>query len=108
MAWEKRERGSRYYTRSRKVNGRVVREYLGGGTGFGEKLGEIAASSDELRRLERELKACEFQEEREKVEGLVSPVLKLCEVAEVLARAHLVAGGYRRVSGHWRRRRESA
>lgn len=108
MAWEKRKRGSRYYTRSRKVAGKVVREYVGGGTGFGGKLGEIAASSDELGRLERELRACEFREEREKVEALASPVLELCEAAEVLARAHLVAGGYRRVSGHWRRRREGA
>src|SRR5829696_2006524 len=39
--WEKRERGDLYYTRSCKVSGRVVREYVGGGA-----LGELAALMD--------------------------------------------------------------
>jgi hypothetical protein len=37
--WERRERGSLYYTRSRRKDGRVVREYFGGGV-----LDEITAS----------------------------------------------------------------
>jgi len=41
MGWEKRARGGPYYTSSRKVGGRVVREYVGGGM-----LGHLAALQD--------------------------------------------------------------
>ena len=46
--WEKRQRGGLYYTRSRKVGGRVVREYVGTGP-----LAGIAALMDEEDRLRR-------------------------------------------------------
>jgi hypothetical protein len=46
--WERRERGELYYTRSRKVAGRVVREYVGTGP-----LAKLAAETDaEERRRE--------------------------------------------------------
>ena len=100
--WERRERGGPYYTRSRKEGGRVVREYVGGGV-----LGEIAALADEYERRRREEEAAFCKEERERLEGLMAPVDELCEVAEVLARAALVAAGYRRHNrGEWRKRRE--
>jgi hypothetical protein len=101
VAWEKRERGSSYYTRSRKVDCRVIREYVGGGV-----LGEIAALEDTYERRLKEEEAAYWKEERERLETLIAPIEELCEVAEILARAHLVAGGYRRTGGHWRRRRE--
>jgi hypothetical protein len=100
--WERRERGGPYYTRSRKEGGRVVREYVGRGA-----LGEIAALEDEYERRRREEEASFCKEERERLEGLMAPVDELCEVAEVLARAALVAAGYRRHNrGGWRKRRE--
>lgn len=80
---------------------RVVREYIGGGLA-----GQLAAEADRVERERREAEALREKQERQKLEALASPVLELCEATEILARAHLVAGGYRRVEGHWRRRRE--
>ena len=99
--WEWRERGGPYYTRSRKEDGRVVREYVGGGA-----LGQIAALEDEHERRRRQEEAAFWKEERDGLEELAAPVDELCEVAEVLARATLLAAGYRRHNrGEWRKRR---
>ena len=58
--WERRERGGLYYTRSRKVNGQVVREYVGGGV-----LGQLAAFMDADERRRREEEAALWREERQ-------------------------------------------
>ena len=48
MAWE--TRGTRtYYYRSRKISGRVVKEYIGGGLA-----GMLAEREDEARRRKQE------------------------------------------------------
>ncbi len=78
------------------------KEYIGGGP-----LGKLAAEADRIERERREVEALLVKEERERIEGLASPVLELSEAAEILAQAYLVAGGLRRVGGHWRRKRES-
>jgi hypothetical protein len=99
--WEWRERGGLYYTRSRKEGGGVVREYVGGGA-----LGQIAALEDDHKRRRRQEEAALWKEERESLEKLTAPVDELCEAAEVLARAALLAAGYRRHNrGEWRKRR---
>ena len=100
--WERRERGGLYYTRSRKVNGRVVREYVGGGL-----LGEIAARMDAEVRLRREEEAAAWREERERLEELAGLVDELCEAVETVTRATLLAAGFRQHNrGEWRRRRD--
>lgn len=48
MGWETRKRGGRYYTRSRKVGGRVVREYIGTGP-----IAELIDEQDAAERTER-------------------------------------------------------
>jgi len=102
MAWEKRDRGGLYYTRSRKVNGKVLREYVGGGA-----LGEIAALKDKYERRRREEDAAFFKEEREQLEALSAPIDELCEAAETIARAVLLAAGFRRHNrSEWRRQRD--
>ena len=100
MAWEKRKRGGRYYTRSRRSpeDGRVLREYVGSGP-----LAELAAEAD---RTKRELAEAERQREKEELErlkALIAPVLEISEAAEILAHAHLIAAGYHRHKGEYRR-----
>jgi hypothetical protein len=100
--WERRERGGLYYTRSRKEGGRVVREYVGGGV-----LGELAARMDAEKRRQREAEKSAQREERERLDALVAPLEELCEAAEVIACAALLASGYHRHNrGEWRKRRE--
>jgi hypothetical protein len=99
--WESRERGGLYYMRSRKEGGQVVREYVGGGV-----LGEIAALEDEYERRRRQEEAAFWKEKRESLEELAAPVDELCEAAEILARAVLLAAGFRRHNrGEWRKKR---
>src|SRR5262245_28031254 len=57
MGWDK---DGRYYTRSRRENGRVVREYVGGG-----KLGELAAQLGAIDREKREVKRVATRRARE-------------------------------------------
>ena len=65
MGWEEHKRGGRYYTRSRKVNGRVVREYVGRG-----EVAKAIATLDAVDRLERIEKAAAFREECERLDEL--------------------------------------
>jgi hypothetical protein len=102
MGWEKRERGGPYYTRSKKVGGRVIREYVGGGT-----LGYLTALQDAQERRRREEEAASWKQEHERLEALVAPVEDLCEATEILYRATLLSAGFRRHQrGEWRRQRE--
>jgi DNA-binding protein H-NS len=101
MAWERRERGGLYYTRSRKVDGHVVREYVGSGS-----VGELAAQMDALEQLRREKEAAAWKEEREQMDKLESSVEEMCEAAEILAQAALYVAGYHKHNrGEWRKKR---
>jgi len=100
--WERRERGDLYYTRSRKVDGRVVREYIGGGP-----LGHLAALQDEHERRQREVQAAYWRVEQQDLDALEAPVDELSEASDLLVRAALLASGYRQHNrGEWRLRRE--
>ena len=102
MAWEERKRGGRYYTRSRREGGRVIREYVGGGI-----VGELASETDRIRRERREAEQARRKRELERLEILAEPVLEVSEAAEVLARAHLIAAGCHRRKGEYRRVRNA-
>ena len=98
MGWEVRG-GGRYYTRSRKAQGRVVRTYVGGGAA-----GELAAAADALRRANRRAAARVRREERERLEEASQPLRQLDNLASLLAQAALNNRGLFRHGGEWRRR----
>jgi crotonobetainyl-CoA:carnitine CoA-transferase CaiB-like acyl-CoA transferase len=102
VAWERRKRGGRYYTRSRRSpkDGRVLREYVGSGP-----LAEIAAEEDHTKRELAEAERKREKTELERLEALAAPVNELSEAAEILAHAHLIAAGYHRHKGEYRRAR---
>ena len=99
MAWE--ARGSRrYYTRSKRVNGRVVREYIGTGA-----VAELAAAADALRRADQRAVMEARRAEEANWQAALAPLLALSRVADLLARAALLAGGYHRHARTWRKKR---
>ncbi len=101
MSWESRGGKGRYYTRSRKVNGRVVREYLGSGPAA-----EAAAREDALERDRREAERAAFLDERAELDDIDATLDELNDLAELVARAALAAPGYRlHKRGEWRKRR---
>jgi hypothetical protein len=102
VAWENRERGGPYYTRSRREGGRVRREYVGSGP-----FAELCARSDKVLREKRELERLEGREHVARTEALAEPLEELDELAGALVRAALVAGGYHRHKGEWRMRRDA-
>ena len=96
MGWEK----GRYYTRSRKVNGRVVREYIGGG-----EVGSLVAQMDAIERERRESERESWRLEREEMEAFDTSVANVCQMADIIAKAVMVVAGFHCHRGQWRRRR---
>jgi len=100
MAWETRNGRGRYYTRSKRVKGRVVREYVGSGL-----IGEMAAVQDAERRAEREKQRSAWMSQRqemEAIEGLVGDRRKA--LAALTGATLLQAGFHRHHRGEWRKR----
>ena len=84
-----------------KVDGRVVREYLGAGA-----IAEVAAAGDALRRADRRAEAEANRAEQARWREALAPLLELSRVADLLARAALLAGGYHQHSrSSWRKKR---
>ena len=101
MAWETRQRGGRYYTRSVREGGRVRREYIG----IGETAALIAAC-DERDREARWLARTADRADRQRIEHVDAALAELDALTDALARLALVAAGYHRHHrGEWRKRR---
>ena len=92
MGWD---HGGRYYTRSRREGGRVVREYVG--------CGHDAALIARFDAVERD------RRDGERIAALDAPLLELDTVADLVARSARTAAGYRQHHrGEWRTRGSAA
>jgi len=101
VALERRD-GNIYYYLSVRHGERVCKIYVGAG-----EFARIFAEGAILRRTSRKAQREGEKAELERLEALVVPVEELSEAAEDLVRAHLVAAGYHRHRGEWRRARSA-
>jgi hypothetical protein len=101
MAWERRD-SNLYYYQSKRVDGRVRKKYVGAG-----EVAQAIARSDDTIRRSRVVQSERARGELEEARTLVSAGEELCEAADILAVAQLVAAGYHRHKGQWRMRRHA-
>jgi hypothetical protein len=90
----------RYYTRSKKIDGRIYRQYVGGC-----ETGRLAAQHDQAQREKR--MQCRESTKRlmSDLQAIDETVTMLCCRAEIAARAAMcVAGYYQHHRGEWRQR----
>jgi hypothetical protein len=100
MALENRG-GRVYYYRSVRDGEKVRKVYEGSG-----ELARIAHERVIMNRAALEHERRESAKELEGLEALAAPFLELSQTVEILVQAHLIAAGYHRSKGEWRRRRE--
>ncbi len=101
MPWE--TKGSeRYYYRKRRINGRVVSEYVGRGAED-----EQIAAADELARDARAEARAAQQARLAEFEALDQDVKAFGVMVDTLMRLALEANGYHQHKGQWRRKRGS-
>jgi hypothetical protein len=97
MGWN----GGKYYTRSRRVNGKVTREYLGKG-----ELALMAAEADAALRQRRQQERDELRRLEAADRALDAMLDELFEWNLLRAQAALQAAGYHQhARGKWRRQR---
>lgn len=91
-----------YYYRASKVNGRVVKEYIGTG-----ETARLIAAMDDAEREQREQERSERKALQAELQALDEAVEQFDKLATRLASAVLQAAGFHRhKQGEWRKRRE--
>jgi hypothetical protein len=101
VALERRD-DNLYYYRSVRDGEKIRRVYVGAG-----EFARIFAEGEILRRTSRKAQREREKAELERLEDLIAPVEELSGAAEVLVRSHLVAAGYHRRKGEYRRARSA-
>ena len=100
MAWEQRGNKS-YFYRTRRIGGRVVKIYMGGG-----RVGEQAAERDAAQRATRAMQRRTMHQVQQQYEAVDDQLTTADAEADAITEAMLLAAGYYRHSrGPWRRRR---
>ena len=100
MSWEYRHgKTKKYYYKSRRVNGKVIKEYYGSGI-----YAELIAATDSERKFQLE----QARIERQRQDEIDRQVAEFCTVVNLTVSGFLVSQGYYRHKGnraHWRKRR---
>ncbi len=99
MGW-KTINGHRYYYKSERVGGRVETTYFGAG-----ESGSLMAQIVAFERLERAADREQLREERLESDAEERAVSKWFDGVQVVADAALIAAGFHKHKGQWRRKR---
>lgn len=101
MGWESRGGSGRYFTRTRRLAGRVVREYVGCGPAA-----EVAALLAEADHAERVAKRMKLAEERDAIAEARGATAALDRAAKEIVHSEMRAAGYHlHARSHWRKSR---
>ena len=98
MGWETRNGNGKYYTRSRKIDGRVIREYIGTG-----KIAQLAAELDRLERQRHEERRAAIEKEYQQAKAQETVLIEYCKAVDDALAKVLTAAGYHKHRGQWRK-----
>jgi len=99
MGWEKRGSGQ-YYYRKKRVNGRVVSEYMGTGI-----LAEATQMLDQMESENKRMQEQKAKDEQEQDAAIDQAIDQNLESIGELIGSVLSDWGYRKVKGEWRKTR---
>ncbi len=101
MSWEKRNgTTSKYYYRSARVDGRVTKQYVGRGQ---DPVVQVIAKGDRLDQTEQAASVEEVRREQSEFQELQTLLLTLAKRVHQGLRICLLAEGFRRQKGEWKR-----
>ena len=98
MGWERRGNRQHFYT-ARRVGGRVVKEYVP------DVIATLTAQLEAEQRAESDAGRAAVKQALAELDALAAAITPLDEFADLVLRAALVASGYHRHKGQWRKRR---
>ena len=104
MALETRNGRGAYFTRTKRVGGRVVREYVASG-----QTALLIASVEAERRKAEAFRKQSERDELDRAKSIEDTLDTICQIGDTVAEAVLLAAGFHRHhAGEWRKRRERA